>query len=160
MWRIGVWEQNEGLGALARTLAGDRAQVWQADHPSLLAGEPCDLLVVSPHAVGWAGAAALRCQTVLLPGSLGTPAGSLWAERAVSYGLNPKDTLTVSSIEGDRISVALQRGLIRLDGEVVEEQEIVLPYADEPPELVLARVGVELLVGNGNPPAPFGGTPL
>lgn len=145
MYQIGVWEQSEGLGPLARELSGE-AEVRGAEHPALLAGREYDLLVVSPRAVGWAGAAALGCETVLLPGASGPLAGSLRAERAVSYGLNPKDTLTVSSLDGDRISVALQRGIIRLDGSVVEEQEIVLPYAGELPELVLARVGVELLV--------------
>lgn len=147
MWRIGVWEQNEGLAELAWGLAGDRGQVWKAEHPVLLPGEDYDLLVVSPRAVGWAEE-ALHSETVLLPGLAGPCAGSLRARRAVSYGLNPKDTLTVSSLNGDRICVALQRGLIRLDGEVVEEQEIVLPYTGELPELVLARVGVKLLVGD------------
>ena len=148
MYQIGVWEQNEGLGPLARELAG-KSKVREAEHPALLAGTEYDLLVVSPRAVGWAGAAALSCQTVLLPGSAGLVIGSLRAARAVSYGLNPRDTLTVSSLNGDRICVALQRGLIRLDGEVVEEQEIVLPYRGQVPELVLARVGLELLVGTG-----------
>ena len=147
MWRIGVWEQNEGLAELARDLAGDRAQVRGADHPGLLAGEEYDLLVVSPRAVGWAGAAALSCETVLLPGAAGPFVRSLRAARAVSYGLNPRDTLTVSSLDGECICVALQRGIIRLDGSVVEEQEIVLPYGGELPELVLARVGMRLLAG-------------
>lgn len=147
MWQIGVWEQNEGLAELAGGLAGERAQVRKAEHPGLLAGVGYDLLVVSPRAVGWAGLAALSCETVLLPGAAGPLAGSLRAHRAVSYGLNPKDTLTVSSLNGEQLCAALQRGLIRLDGEVVEEQEIVLPYHGELPELVLARVGVKLLVG-------------
>lgn len=146
MYRIGVWEQSEGLGPLAQELSGEAAEVTDAEHPSLLAGTGYDLLIVSPLAVGWAGLAALSCETVLLPGAAGPLAGSLLAARAVSYGLNPKDTLTVSSLSGDRICVALQRGIIRLDGNVVEEQELVLPYAGELPELVLARVGVRLLL--------------
>lgn len=146
MWRIGVWEQNEGLAELVQSLTGERAEVADAEHPSLLAGEDYDLLIVSPLAVGWAGA-VLESETVLLPGAAGPLAGSLTAQRAVSYGLNPKDTLTVSSMDGEHICVALQRGLIRLDGEIVEEQEMVLPYAGELPELVLAKVGIKLLVG-------------
>ena len=147
MWQIGVWEQNEGLTELVRSLAGERAQVRGADHPAMLAGKLYDLLVVSPRAVGWAGAAALHCHTVLLPGSAGPLARSLLARRAVSYGLNPRDTLTVSSLDGEHICVALQRGLIRLDGGTVDEQELVLPYGGELPELVLVKVGLELLVG-------------
>lgn len=146
MYQIGVWEQNEGLGPLAQELSGE-AEVTGAEHPALLAGREYDLLVVSPRAVGWAGAAALGCETVLLPGAAGPFVRSLRARRAVSYGLNPRDTLTVSSLDGERICVALQRGIIRLDGNIVEEQEIVLPYSGELPELVLARMGVELLVG-------------
>lgn len=146
VYKIGVWEQNEGLAGLAWALAGERALVRGAEHPALLAGERYDLLVVSPRAVGWAGT-GLEGETVLLPGAAGPLAGLLRARRAVSYGLNPKDTLTLSSIEGGRISVALQRGLIRLDGQVVEEQEIILPYTNELPELILARVGVKLLAG-------------
>lgn len=145
MWRVGVWEQNEGLLEYARRLSAE-ARVTGAEHPALLVGTEYDLLVVSPRAVGWAGAAALVCQTILLPGSAGPLTGSLRAARAVSYGLNPRDTLTVSSMGGERICVALQRGLIRLDGEVVEDQEIVLPYSGELPELVLAKVGMELLM--------------
>lgn len=153
MYKIGIWEQGEGLEPFARELSGE-AEVWVATHPALLAGREYDLLVVSPRAVGWAGAAALGCETVLLPGAAGPSIRSLRARRAVSYGLNPRDTLTVSSIEGGRICVALQRGLIRLDGAVVEEQEIVLPYAGELPELVLAKVGVKLLAGASSPEGP------
>lgn len=147
MWRIGVWEQNEGLCELARSLMGDRGEVRQGSHPALLAGEEYDLLAVSPRAIGWAGATALYCRTVLLPGSAGPMARSLLAQRAVSYGMDRRDTLTVSSLDGEHICVAVQRSLIRLDGEVVEEQELVLPYAGELPELALARVGLSLLLG-------------
>lgn len=153
MYQIGVWEQNEGLAELARELSGE-AEVRGAEHPALLAGREYDLLVVSPHAVGWAGAAALGCETVLLPGAAGPLVRSLRAQRAVSYGLNPRDTLTVSSVEGGHICVALQRGIIRLDGTLIEDQELVLPYSGELPELVLAKVGIRLLVGSTAPTTP------
>lgn len=147
MWQIGVWDQNGELSQLAKTLAGDRARVHAGNHPALLAGESYDLLVVSPSAVGWAGASALYCRTVLLPGAAGPLARTLLADRAVSYGLNPKDTLTISSLEDTRICVAVQRELIRLDSSVVERQELVLPYGGEPPEQVLVRTGLHLLLG-------------
>lgn len=148
MWQIGVWEQNEGLAEQARTLTGPaRAAVRAGEHPALLAGELMDLLVVSPTAVGWAGAAALYCRTVLLPDSAGPLARSLLADRVVSYGLSPRDTITVSSLEEDHICVAVQRELIRPDGRVVEQQELVLPRTGgESPELLLARTGVKLLL--------------
>lgn len=149
MWQIGVWEQSEGLTQLVRTLTGpERAQVRDGNHPALLAGEPLDLLVVSPTAVGWAGAAALYCGTVLLPDTAGPLARSLLADRVVSYGMSPRDTLTLSSLEEERVCVAVQRELIRPDGKLVERQELVLPRtAGQSPGLLLAQAGVRLLLG-------------
>ena len=151
MWQIGVWEQNEGLTPLAEELTGaGRAQVRSGSHPALLAGEILDLLVVSPAAVGWAGAAAIYCRTALLPDSAGALARALLADRAVSYGLSARDTITLSSLEEEKICVCVQREIIRLDGGLVERQELILPrQKDEPPELLLARVGVCLLLGRG-----------
>lgn len=151
MWQIGVWEENEGLAALTEELAGaGRAQVRRGAHPALLTGEVLDLLVVSPSAVGWAGAAAIYCRTVLLPDSAGMLTRSLLADRAVSYGLSGRDTITLSSLEEEKICVCVQREIIRLDGGLVERQELILPRQEgEPLELLLARVGVCLLLGRG-----------
>ena len=151
MWQIGVWEEKEGLGELVEELTGSgRAQVKRGAHPALLTGETLDLLVVSPGAVGWAGAAAIYCRTALLPDSAGVLARSLLADRAVSYGLSGRDTITLSSLEEDKICVCVQREIIRLDGGLVERQELILPRREEEsPELLLARVGVYLLLGRG-----------
>lgn len=149
MWQIGVWEQNEGLGELAERLTeAGKAQVRKGNHPALLAGEPLDLLIISPSAVGWAGAAAIYCRTVLLPDSAGVLARSLLADRAVSYGLSGRDTITLSSLEEGKMCVSVQREIIRLDGSLVERQELILDRAEEQsPELLLAQVGVCLLLG-------------
>lgn len=151
MWQIGVWERDEGLGELVGRMAGrDRAEVRTGDHPALLAGELMDLLVVSPAAVGWAGAAALYCRTALLPDPAGLLARSLLADRAVSYGMSGRDTITLSSLEEDRVCVAVQREIIRLDGGLVERQELVVPRREgESPEHLLVRVGVGLLLAKG-----------
>ena len=148
VWQIGVWEQYEGLGALAEELTVGRGEVRTGNHAALLTGEIMDLLVVSPTAVGWAGAAALYCRTALLPDSAGPLARCLLADRVVSYGLNSRDTLTVSSLEENHICVAVQRELIRLDGGLVERQELVLPRrVGESPELLLVQTGMKLLLG-------------
>ena len=149
MLQIGVWEQREGLEELARSLSVDAGSMVRAgSHPAVLAGEVMDLLVVSPTAVGWAGAAALYCKTALLPDSAGPLARSLLAKRVVSYGLNPRDTITLSSLAENQVCVAVQRSLIRPDGGLVEEQELVLPRQEgQSPELLLARAGVMLLLG-------------
>jgi hypothetical protein len=151
VWQIGVWEEGEGLSELAAELVGpERAQIHSVNHPGLLTGEILDLLVVSPSAVGWAGAAAIYCRTVLLPDSAGLLARSLLADRAVSYGLSGRDTITLSSLEENRICVAVQREIIRLDGGLVERQELVLPRKEtNSTELTLAQVGMRLLLETG-----------
>lgn len=149
MWQIGIWEQNEGLETLARVLSrGSGAKVRAGSHPAELTGEVMDLLVVSPTAVGWAGAAALCCRTVLMPDSAGPLARSLLAQRVVSYGVNPRDTITLSSLAEDHICVAVQRELVRPDGRLVERQELVRKRnPGQSAELLLARTGLELLLG-------------
>jgi len=148
VWQIGIWEENEGLSKFATELIGpERAQIHSGNHPALLTGDILDLLVVSPSAVGWAGGAAIYCRTVLLPDSAGSLARSLLADRAVSYGLSGRDTITVSSLEENRICVAVQREIIRLDGGLVERQELVVPRAEtHSTELILAQVGMQLLL--------------
>lgn len=44
--------------------------------------------------------------------------------RLISYGLNPKSTITVSSIDECKIMVTLQRSIKTLSGNIVEPQEI------------------------------------
>lgn len=149
MLQIGVWEQNEGLEQLAYALSAEAGgQVRAGSHPAVLAGERMDLLIVSPTAIGWAGAAALYCKTALLPDSAGPLARSLLAQRVISYGLNPRDTITVSSLREDQICVAVQRDLIRPDDTRVEQQELVFPRPEDCSiELLLAQVGTRLLLG-------------
>ncbi len=148
MWQIGVWERDEGLAQRVSRMAEDRSALVRAcRHPALLAGLPLDLLVVSPRAVGWAGAAALMCRTALLPGGLSALTRALPADTVVSYGASPRNTLTLSSLEGEQAAVAVQREFVSLEGRAVERQELVLPYDGRPPELFLAEAGTALLLG-------------
>ena len=104
--------------------------------------------MISPGAVGWAGAGAVHCRTVLLPGAAGPLARTLQAGQAVSYGTSPRDTLTFSSLEGDRLCLAVQRELVPLSGPVVEQQELVLPFpTGASPLPFLAAAGALLLCG-------------
>ena len=103
---------------------------------------------MSPAARGWAGAGAVPCGTVLLPGTAGPLARALNARQAVSYGTSPRDTLTFSSLEGDRLCLAVQRELVTLGGAVVEQQELVLPFSTGASPLpFLAAAGTLLLLG-------------
>lgn len=153
MRRVGIWERNEGLcESLVEDLrkAGmKRPTIFCGKHPAELAGESLDLLVVSPRAAGWAGAASVTCRLLLLPGSAGPLTRGMKVEGAVSYGAGPQNTITLSSLEGDRICLAIQRELVTVEGGVVERQELVLPYpsGQEDPGLFMARVGALLLMG-------------
>ena len=104
------------------------------------------LLVVSPRAAVRGMRMPRQCRTVLLPGGMG---GVLpRAASAVSYGVSPRDSLTISSREGDTLWAALQRELVTVDGRVVERQEFPLVLAPGEEELAaLAAAGALLLLG-------------
>lgn len=157
MRQVGIWEQNEGLlEAVRKGMPAGAADLRSGRHPAELAGETLDLLVIAPGAIGWAGAGVVECRTVLLPGSAGPLARALRTGQAVSYGTSPRDTLTFSSLEGSQICLALQRELVTLEGTVLEQQELVLPFpAEESPLPFLAAAGALLLLGV--PPEELGG---
>ena len=119
-------------------------------HPADFPATSPDLLCVTADAVGWAGAAAITCGVLLLPGAAGQLVRSLRCGCAISYGTSPKDTLTLSSLEGDQICLALQRELSTLDGAAVEEQEWVLPFPTGWDTMdYLAAAGSLLVLGGG-----------
>ena len=149
MLRVGIWEGEEAIlpavGAWADRLG---AELLAGRHPGELAGRPLDLLVVVPGSAGWAGAGAVDCQTALLPGTAGPLARMLRPPQAVSYGTSPRDSLTFSSLEGDRLSLAIQRELVTPAGVVVERQELLLPFSPgRSPLPFLAAAGALLLMG-------------
>ena len=153
MRRVGVWERGEGLCDVLKedlkTGKTERTGLLRGRHPAELAGEVLDLLVISPQATGWAGAASVNCRLVLLPGSAAPMARGLHVEGAVSYGTGPKNTIALSSLDENRICLAIQRELVTVRGGVVERQELVLPYpsGQDAPDLFMARVGTLLLLG-------------
>ena len=146
-----VIEDGEGIeGAILRALparAGQERRVSER-HPALL--------VVSPKAAEQGIPLPRQCRTVLLPGEMG--GAPLQAASAVSYGVSPRDSLTISSREGELLWAALQRELVTVDGRVVERQEF--PLALEPGEgelAALAAAGALLLLGV--PPEKLGPPP-
>lgn len=148
MWQIGVWERDEGLAERVSRLAQGRpALVRACRHPALLAGLKLDLLVVTPGASGWAGAGALSCRTALLPGGLSALTRALPADTLISYGASGRNTLTLSSLDELRASVAVQREFVSLDGKAVDRQELILPWDGLTPDLLQAETGAALLLG-------------
>ena len=113
--------------------------------PAVEAERAPGLLVVAPGAQVRPG---LRCGTVLLPGYESGLLENICARGAVSYGLSGRDTVTLSSREGQHMWVAVQRELVRLDGTVLEQQEIPVTVPDGISEVqMLALTGAMLLLG-------------
>ena len=69
------------------------------------------------------------------------------AERVVGYGFSERDSLTFSSMGGEQRVLCVQRQLLRVDGGVVEPQEIPLPerYWKLHEEDILVLMGTRLL---------------
>lgn len=149
METVGLW--HGGGGELERRLAsrlGRRFVLLTGVHPADFAQRPISLLVIAPDATGLAGAGILRPRLALLPGGSVALAQRVRAASAVSYGLGRQNTLTLSSMEGDSASLALQRELVTLSGATVERQEWVLPYdrSHLTPEEFLCLSGTLLLL--------------
>jgi hypothetical protein len=102
-------------------------------------------------AAGCAALAASKticgCGTLLLPGDCAPEAlERVRAERAVGYGLSPRDSLTFSSLESSPV-LCVQRALLRPDGQTVEPMELPLKNLPElPPGDLLAALGTRLLL--------------
>ena len=116
--------------------------------PAVDAGEKPALLVVAPGVCLTQELGPLECGTVLLPGG-GTHLMELvHARNAVSYGPSGRDTITLSSREGERAWVSVQRELVRLDGTVLERQEVAVRVPTDMETMqMLALAGALLLMG-------------
>lgn len=88
----------------------------------------------------------LRCDTLLLPEGV-CPDG-VRTKQVVSYGLGPRNTLTLSSMDS-RLLLSVQRELTNLRGETVEVQELLLPedWTRFEKAQMLALAGICLLCG-------------
>lgn len=114
--------------------------------PAVGADRKPGLLVVGPGVT--ALTERLVCGTVLLPGSQSRLLDQISARSAVSYGLSGRDTITMSSRRGNRLWVAVQRELVRLDGTVLERQELWVEMDKGMDTLhALALTGARLLLG-------------
>nr|WP_325178940.1 hypothetical protein [uncultured Oscillibacter sp.] len=83
------------------------------------------------------------CRLLLAPGDLQVLPPPLQAETVISYGLSPRDSLTLSSLSEPVLCV--QRALPRPDGGIVDAQELPLPAVFGPPEPLLPLLGLRLL---------------
>lgn len=136
-----VMEAGEGIeAAILRGLSargGLRGQCASGSHPALL--------VVSPRAAARGLKLPRQCRTALLPGGIGGVPPQ--AASAVSYGVSPRDSLTISSREGGTLWAALQREVVTITGRVVERQEFPLALRPGEGDLpALAAAGALILL--------------
>lgn len=99
-----------------------------------------DLLALTP--AGLPVAEPVLCRLLLAPGEH-VQLGGVQAERVVTYGLSPRDSLTLSSLTEPVLCV--QRALPRPDGLVIEPQEFPLDALPAPAEELLPLLGLRLL---------------
>jgi len=85
----------------------------------------------------------LVCRLLLAPGEFRPALAGIQAETVISYGLSPRDSLTLSSLTEPVLCV--QRALPRLDRTAVEPQEFPLPPLPGPVEAMLPVLGLRLL---------------
>jgi hypothetical protein len=118
--------QAAALGQTVALLPGRRAL---CPHPGG-ARYHADALVAVP---GFRTDRGLESRIVILPGE-GADTWRVRAGEVITYGLSPRDTLTLSSTADDRLSLAVQREIVDIAGQRVDRQEITLR---RPPRLEL-----------------------
>ena len=124
--------------AWAAWLPEGTRRLWSAGE---LGEQDWPLLALTPE--GCRQAEGGRCRVLLAAGDCRAVLGRVQAETVVSYGLSPRDSLTLSSLTEPVLCV--QRALPRLDGTVVVPQEIPLPPLPGPAEAMLPVLGLRLL---------------
>ena len=101
------------------------------------------LLVLTRQGCEALGETAALCRVLLVPGDCAAPLAHIAAETVVTYGLSPRDSLTLSSLAEPVLCV--QRQMPRPDGGLVEPQDFPLPDLPGPAEELLPLLGLRLL---------------
>lgn len=121
---------------------GTRQVQWAGE----LAEHIWPLLALTPEgyqSLEEAGGGGIVCRLLLAPGDIPAVPARVQAETVVSYGLSPRDSLTLSSLAEPVLCV--QRALPRPDGIVIDPQEFPLPPLPGPAETLLPLLGLRLL---------------
>ena len=109
---------------------------------------PLDLFAVAPGVIVGEEEPLPACRLLLLPGANAPLIRRVNAPCVMSYGISSKDSLTVSSLEADHLSLAIQRELVTISGGTVERQELILGiHGITKPIPWVFWVGVLLILG-------------
>lgn len=156
MYHIAALE--EAPGQLSRLLedfctdCGKSLVLTRGDSASAL-GHSYDFIVISSEMAAterWDGTSS--CDVLLAPGKYaGRAAEAIASGCIVSFGMSTRDTITLSSVAGDRPVLAIQRELLTLGGEVLERQEIPIRLRHPVPADTLMAAAGALLVLNVKP---------
>ncbi len=107
-----------------------------------------NLIVVPPKCPDRYRNTKKDCRILLIPDTASGILRSFNADCVVSYGMNEKSSLTLSSVSDEEMVVSLQRELPTLDGEILERQELKMRRPlGMPEESILAVAGTLLLTG-------------
>ena len=109
-----------------------------------LASQCWDLVAFTETGLAQMGSLPVLCRCLLVPGTAEAALLTrIPAAQVVTYGLSPRDSLTLSSLRSPVLCV--QRALQRSDGVVIEPQEFPLRQLPAPAERLLPLLGVRLL---------------
>ncbi len=101
-------------------------------------------LLMPPGTVRAIQAVAVSCKCLLVKGTCRPELlASVRTMHIVTYGMSPRDSLTLSSLREPVLCV--QRSLQRPDGAVIEPQDLPVGELPLPPEQMLPLLGLRLL---------------
>lgn len=106
-----------------------------------------DLLAFMPKSLSTVEKWQVSCRILLVPGDCSVEELTrIRAERVVTCGLSPRDSLTLSSLAEPVLCI--QRTLPRPDGTVVEPQEFLLPFLPFSAAEMLPLLGMWVLLAD------------
>ena len=65
-------------------------------------------------------------------------------EKVITYGMNPKSTITISAINDEKATICVQRGFTNFSGREIEPQELVVKNNQN--EDILLNTAVSLVI--------------
>ncbi|GHV05676.1 hypothetical protein FACS1894217_02970 [Clostridia bacterium] len=132
---VGLWAKPHSM---LKSLLGD-IQVLERS-------QICDLMVsdgVLPDV--WR---PCECKIAVIPGDASPDLRYVRAGRVVTYGLSPRNTVTVSSMTDKYLMLAIQNEILNLDRRRVECQEFFAPRPRAvPPDTAIAAATALLVLG-------------